>query len=159
MRYRIARVVCLIVAGAALSVSAADPPGVKGWTASELKDFEKTLAAKMSAQKVASQSLGSFEGHNMLVAHREGNGQGEVHERQADVFIVQTGEAVVRVGGELVDAKQVRPNELLGSAVKGGVEKKVRPGDVLHIPAKTPHQMLVQSGQQVTYLVVKVDVP
>jgi hypothetical protein len=29
----------------------------------------------------------------------------------------------------------------------------------LHVPAKTPHQMLVQAGQQITYLVVKIDVP
>ena len=90
------------------------------------------------------------------MAGAEGNGQGEVHEQQADVFVIQTGEAVIRVGGELVDGKQVRPNELLGPSVRGGLEKKLRAGDVIHVPAKTPHQMLVQSGQQVTYLVVKV---
>jgi mannose-6-phosphate isomerase-like protein (cupin superfamily) len=154
--HKIARFACLIITMAALSVSAADPPGVKSWTSAELKDFEKSLASKMSAQKVASEALGSFGNHNMLVAHREGNGQGEVHEQQADVFVIQTGEAVIRLGGELVDGKQVRPNELLGSSVRGGVEKKLRAGDVIHVPAKTPHQMLVQSGQQVTYLVVKV---
>ena len=100
MEHKIARFVCLIITMAALSVSAADPPGVKSWTSAELKDFEKSLASKMSAQKVASEALGSFGNHNMLVAHREGNGQGEVHEQQADVFVIQTGEAVIRVGGE-----------------------------------------------------------
>jgi mannose-6-phosphate isomerase-like protein (cupin superfamily) len=154
------RFVSLLIASAAvLAVSAADPPGVDNWTSAQLKDFEKTLAAKMSAQKVASQQLATFENHGVLVAHREGNGQGELHQRQVDVFVVQTGEAIIRVGGELVDGKQVRPNEMIGSSVRGGVEKRLQAGDVLHVPAKTPHQMLVQAGQQITYLVVKIDVP
>lgn len=157
MRTATTRVVCLLMTAAAvLTVRAADPPGVRSWTAAELKDFEKSLSRKMSAQKVATQTLGSFDNHNMLVAHREGNGQGEVHERQADVFVIQTGEAVIRVGGELVDAKQGGPNELRGPSVRGGTDKKLRAGDVIHVPARTPHQMLVQPGQQVTYLVVKV---
>jgi mannose-6-phosphate isomerase-like protein (cupin superfamily) len=146
----------LFAATAVLSVSAADPPGVEHWTAAQLKEYERTLAAKMSAQKVASQQLADFGNHTALVAHREGNGQAEVHMTQADVFVIQTGEATVQVGGELVGGKEVRPNEMLGASIKGGVEKKVRAGDVLHIPAKTPHQMMVQAGQQVTYLVIKV---
>ena len=142
-----------------LSLSAAGPTGVDSWSASQLKDFEKSLAAKMSPQKVASQTLATYANHNMLVAHREGNGQGEVHERQVDVMVGQSGEAIVRVGGELVDGRQTRPHEMIGSAVRGGVEKRLGPGDVLHIPAKTPHQMMVASGQQVTYFVVKIDTP
>ena len=163
MRNRATYFNCLIATTVAvLSISfasAAEAPGVKSWTASELKDFEKSLAAKMNSQRIATQSLGSFENHNMLVAHRESNGQGEIHQRQADIFVVQTGEAVVLVGGELVGGKQVRPHELLGPSVRGGVEKKLKAGDVIHIPARTAHQMFVQSGQQITYLVVKVNVP
>jgi uncharacterized RmlC-like cupin family protein len=30
-------------------------------------------------------------------------------------------------------------------------------GDVVHIPVKMPHQMLVAPGQQITYFVVKID--
>jgi quercetin dioxygenase-like cupin family protein len=48
---------------------------------------------------------------------------------------------------------------MIGSSVRGGVEKRLKAGDVLHIPAKTPHQMLVEPGQQVTYMVVKIDAP
>jgi hypothetical protein len=74
-------------------------------------------------------------------------------------MIIQTGEATLRVGGELVDAKQTRPNETLGSAVRGGVEKKLSAGDIVHIPAGMPHQMLVPAGKQVTYMVFKINVP
>jgi hypothetical protein len=160
MRTRVTRFLCLTIAiVAVLAVSAADPPGVEHWTSGQLKDFEKTLAAKMGPQKVASQQLANFGNHATLVAHREGDGQGEAHMKQVDVMIIQTGEASIRLGGEIVNGKQTRPNETLGSAVRGGVEKTLRPGDVLHIPAGVPHQMLVQAGKQVTYFVVKIDVP
>ena len=40
--------------------------------------------------------------------------------------------------------------------MKGGARQDVRPGDVVHIPAGTPHQMLLKDGETVTYFVVKV---
>ena len=160
MNTSIARGLGLVLATVAvMSVSAANPPGVEHWTAAQLKEQEKTLAAKMSAQKVASQQLANFGNHAALVAHREGNGQAEVHAKQADVFIIQTGEATVQLGGEVIGGKEVRPNETIGTSIKGAVEKKLKAGDVLHIPAKMPHQMMVQAGQQVTYLVIKIDTP
>jgi quercetin dioxygenase-like cupin family protein len=44
-----------------------------------------------------------------------------------------------------------------GTAVTGGESHRVSVGDVVHIPANTPHQMLVDAGHQVTYFVVKVE--
>jgi hypothetical protein len=32
-------------------------------------------------------------------------------------------------------------------------------GDIVHIPAKTAHQLLVAPGKVFTYFVIKVDVP
>ena len=160
MRTNITRFFCLItLAVTVLSLSAADPPGFEHWTASQLKGFEKTLTAKIGPQKTATQQLANFGNHAALIAHREGNGQAEMHMVQADVFVVQSGETTLIVGGEVVDRKQTRPNEVLGASIRGGTERKLRPGDVVHIPAKTPHQMLVQAGQQVTYLALKVDTP
>jgi quercetin dioxygenase-like cupin family protein len=43
-----------------------------------------------------------------------------------------------------------------GTAVTGGERHRVSVGDIVHIPANTPHQMLVEAGHHVTYFVVKV---
>ena len=59
-------------------------------------------------------------------------------------------------GGEVVDPKPSGPGEIRGSSVKGGALQELKAGDVVHIPAGTPHQMLVASGDTVTYFVVKV---
>jgi hypothetical protein len=40
--------------------------------------------------------------------------------------------------------------------IQGGVQKKLSAGDVVRTPARIPHQLLLNAGQEFTYLVVKV---
>lgn len=49
-----------------------------------------------------------------MVIHRESSGQAEWHEKQADLFIVESGEATLVVGGTVVDPKTTEPNEIRG---------------------------------------------
>jgi mannose-6-phosphate isomerase-like protein (cupin superfamily) len=44
-----------------------------------------------------------------------------------------------------------------GPSIRGGEKMALAAGDVVHIPIKTAHQMLVESGRQITYFVVKID--
>ena len=50
------------------------------------------------------------------------------------------GTATAITGGQLVDG-QKRPNidDEAGSAIRGGVEQALNPGDVLYIPPGVPH--------------------
>ena len=138
------------------SLSAADPPGVVYWSASELKSYEKSLAANLNAQKVGSEKLRDFGNHSAWIAHREGNGLAEWHESDVDIFVVLAGEATLILGGEIIGRK---PGEVNGTSIRGGVEYKLGAGDVVRLPAKMPHQMLVQPGRQIDYFVVKVTSP
>ena len=112
----------LLLAGFALP--AGDPPGFYLWKSAELKGFAKTLAPKMSDKKVASETIASYGNYSFMVAHREGPGEAEYHATQADIFVVQSGEATLVVGGQLVDGKTTGPNEMRARAIKGGEEKK-----------------------------------
>lgn len=127
------------------------------WQKAQLKGYAKKLAPKMDAQKVAAESLGKFNNHSMLVSHREGNGLAELHEKQADIFFVQSGEGAVIIGGEMVDAKPSAANEVRGSAINGGEKRNLKPGDIVHISANVPHQFLVEPGEKLTCVFVKVD--
>ena len=144
----------LLFAGFALP--AGDPPGFQLWTSAELKGFAKTLAPKIDAQKVATQSLGGHGNYSFMIAHREGPGQAEWHENQADIFFVQSGNATLVYGGSLVDGKTTQPHEMRAASINGGMEKSLGPGDVVTIPAKVPHQVKLDAGKQFTYFVVKV---
>lgn len=121
-----------------------------------MKGFAKTLAPKISDKKVASETIANYGNYSFMVAHREGSGEAEYHSTQADVFVVQNGEATLVVGGELVDGKTTAPNEMRAPGIKGGTEKKIAAGDVVTIPAKVAHQVKLDAGKQFTYFVVKI---
>ncbi|HMF76575.1 MAG TPA: hypothetical protein VK604_13020 [Bryobacteraceae bacterium] len=100
-----------------------------------------------------------FENHSLGISHRDKDGLAELHENQTDIMVIQSGEATLVVGGELVDGKTVRPGELAGASIKDGVKRSLSSGDIVHIPAGTPHQMFLEAGKQISYFVVKVNKP
>jgi mannose-6-phosphate isomerase-like protein (cupin superfamily) len=72
-------------------------------------------------------------------AHRDKPGQVEVHEKTTDILFVVEGEALYVTGGKMIDGKQTRPGEWLGANIDGGVEHHLKKGDVIIVPAGTPH--------------------
>ncbi len=154
MRVKLAVVAALLFAG--LASPAGDPPGFLFWKSADLKMYSKSLKPKMNETKVATQSLGAHGNYSFLIAHREGPGEAELHEKQADIFFVQTGEATLVYGGDMEGGKTTAPNEMRAPGIKGGMEKKLGPGDVVTIPAKVPHQVKPDPGKEFTYFVVKV---
>jgi len=153
MRLRLG-ITALLFAG--LASTAGDPPGFLFWKSTDLKMHSKTLRPKMNEMKVATQAMGAHGNYNFLLAHREGSGEAELHEKQADIFFVQTGEATLVYGGEMEGGKSTAANEMRAPSIKGGMEKKLSPGDVVTIPAKLPHQLKLEAGKEITYFVVKV---
>jgi mannose-6-phosphate isomerase-like protein (cupin superfamily) len=141
---------------AAMALPAGDPPGFHYWSSSELKSLTKTLAPKIDAAKLAVEQLGSHGNYQFMVAHREATGEAEYHAKFADVFVVESGEGTLVYGGSVVNGKTTAPDEIRGSSISGGMEKKLAVGDVVTIPAATAHQMTVPAGKQITYFVVKV---
>jgi mannose-6-phosphate isomerase-like protein (cupin superfamily) len=131
-------------------------PQVRVWKAGEIDKRGTELAKKLDAQKVASEVISTEGNRTFMVAHREGSGLAEVHDRQADIMVISRGEVTMVYGGTIVDGKTTAPGETRGPSIKGGTEVKLGPGDILHIPAKVAHQMKLAPGAQVTYFVTKV---
>lgn len=88
-------------------------------------------------------------------SHRDKGGQVEVHEKETDVFHVIDGEATFVTGGTMVGGKVTKPGQMLGSDIKGGQTHHLTKGDVIVIPAGTPHWFKAVP-QSVSYYVVKV---
>jgi mannose-6-phosphate isomerase-like protein (cupin superfamily) len=141
-----------------LPLVAADPAGVMQWPAAEMRVYGKKLAPKMNELKVATEQLGKFGKHSAMVAYREASGEAEVHETVADIFIVNAGEATLVVGGKVIGGKSTGPGEIRGASIEGGVKKKLLAGDVCHIPANLPHQVVLAPGAKpFTYMIVKIE--
>jgi len=131
-------------------------PATQVWKASEIQAKGQALSKKLDANKVATDIIGTVGNRSFMVAHREGSGQAELHEKQADIMFISSGQVTMVYGGTVVDGKTTAPGEIRGASISGGTEVTLGPGDVLHIPAKTPHQMKLAAGAQVTYFVTKV---
>ena len=149
MKLRLIAVVC------AFPLIAADPTGFKLWSAADLKAIGHKLAGE-SKGGFKSQQLERFGNHYTMMAYRESNGQAELHETEADIFFVESGKATLIVGGKMVNAKTTAANEVRAPSIDGGVRKTLGPGDIVHIPARTPHQLLLEGSKEFTYFVVKV---
>jgi quercetin dioxygenase-like cupin family protein len=88
-------------------------------------------------------------------SHRDKGGQVEVHEKETDVIYVVDGAATFVTGGTMVGGKMTRPGQLMGSDIKGGQTHYLSKGDVIVVPARTPH-WFKEVPQSVSYYVVKV---
>jgi len=138
---------------AALPLMAADPAGFTAYTNADIQSRAK--AVKLDEHKAGVDRVGNWGNHALLVVRREGDGEAEIHETQVDVITVISGEGTLVVGGSAVESHPTNPGEIRGKSITGGTNHKMSAGDVFHIPAKVPHQMLVPKSLVIQ--VVKVD--
>ena len=102
---------------------------------------------------------GQIIGENGLIvlAQRRGAGEVEVHENTNHVFIIVEGEATFVTGGTLVEARQTAPGQTRAPSVQGGQTYHLTKGDVITIPAKTPHWFKEVPTQTIAYYAVNTE--
>lgn len=105
----------------------------------------------------ASETLKEFPQHATMLSFRARDGVAELHEDFADLFVVLDGRATLVTGGTVMGAETIGPGEIRGASIEGGVRKELRAGDVAHVPAGVPHQMLVSGDKTFTAFVVKIE--
>jgi mannose-6-phosphate isomerase-like protein (cupin superfamily) len=88
-------------------------------------------------------------------SHRDKPGQVEVHEKETDVIHVIDGEATFVTGGKMIGGKVTKPGQMLGTNIQGGETHHLTKGDVIVVPAGTPH-WFKEVPNSVSYYVVKV---
>lgn len=90
--------------------------------------------------------------------HRMGPGEVEVHEKETDIFYVVDGQGTFVTGGTMIGGKPTAPGQIRGTDLKGGETHHLSKGDVIVIPAGTPH-WFKEVSPQISYYVVKVIKP
>ena len=116
----------------------------------------KTLvqAAKPSGSSGA--TLGDYQSHSIKLSVRTASGGAEIHAHFDDIFVVTEGKATLITGGALVNAKTGSDGETKGSSIEGGKSETIAKSDIVHIPAGTPHQLIIAPGEVFSTIVVKV---
>ncbi len=101
--------------------------------------------------------LGEDAGRNYMVhaSRRETPGMAEIHTLDTDIIYVLDGTATFVTGGTAVETKTVAPNEIRGRSIQNGETRRLVKGDVIIVPANTPH-WFVETTKPFLYYVVKV---
>ncbi len=152
------KLVLLLVAA---TLFGADNSGFLTWSSEDLKRYDETLHARLGPDHTANLRLTDISGHPVFVAHREATAPAEFHETLSHLIYVISGEATLVVGGKLTGKQTTSPDPIPGGTVSlhadsitGGESKRVASGDVIQIPPKAAHWFKVDSGKQITYLML-----
>lgn len=135
-----------------------DPLGFELWTPASLQRLESQMHADASTDPhhFAVELLADFTHDSAMLVHRESDGPPEWHGTQVDVFLVQSGSATLLIGGTLVNGETVAPHEKRNGTIQGGVRRKLSAGDIVRIPPRVPHQLLLEGAPEINYFVIKV---
>jgi mannose-6-phosphate isomerase-like protein (cupin superfamily) len=93
----------------------------------------------------------------VILANRREVGPVEYHDHTNHVFIMVEGEATFITGGTMVDAKRTAPDQMRAASIEGGVTYHLTKGDVITIPAKTPHWFKEIPTKTVAYYAVNIE--
>jgi mannose-6-phosphate isomerase-like protein (cupin superfamily) len=97
-------------------------------------NHDKVTAAFVKGARV-------IEDEGLIVIANRGVQRGaEIHAKTNHVFIIVDGEADFVTGGKIIDGKEISPGQIRGTGIEGGTVHRLTKGDIITIPAKTPHQ-------------------
>jgi len=80
--------------------------------------------------------------YRLNVEHRiAGTTPPSIHERNGELFFVVDGDGVIITGGKLVDPVRRNATNIAGTSIADGQSRAVHKGDIMFVPAGTPHQI------------------
>jgi quercetin dioxygenase-like cupin family protein len=131
-------------------------PKTPGTTGTEAVYVSHEKVAQTFGKRVAG-NAGAIATAPIKVVGNQRNkpGEAEIHENVADVFMVMDGSSTLVTGGTLVGGKTTAPGEIKGTGIQGGETQHLSKGDVVIVPAGTPHWHK-EVPQSIVYYTVKV---
>ena len=91
--------------------------------------------------------------------YRPGEAPAALHEKDAELMVVLQGTGNIITGGKLVNEKRNNANNLGGSSISDGHTQAVVKGDMLIVPANTPHQVIPTGGGPIVLMTMHVPFP
>ena len=109
----------------------------------------------MDAKKIPTMRLIEGGRYNVNIRRLVGAESALVHAKTADVWVVREGSGTLVTGGALVNPQTNANGDLSGSGITGGVERVIKTGDVVFIPAGVAHG--VKESKSITWLNIRFD--
>lgn len=99
----------------------------------------KAKADRKGNQPTVAEPILVLPPYRANLEYRAAVGPAAVHDNEAEFFYVIEGSATMVTGGKLANEKRTNAENLTGTAIEGGMSRKVSKGDFIVVPEKTPH--------------------
>jgi len=100
-------------------------------------------------QPTLSLPMVTADGYTARLEYRQSVGPAAIHETETELFYVLEGSGTLITGGALVNGSPRAGGNLSGTTIDGGMPRPVRPGDMIVVPAGTPHFFSAIDGKLV----------
>jgi mannose-6-phosphate isomerase-like protein (cupin superfamily) len=119
----------------------------------------KAKADRKGSAPMVAEPILQLAPYRAQLEYRPAAAPAALHEKDAELFVVLQGKGDIVTGGKLVDEKRVNANNLSGSSIADGESHKVGVGDMLLVPANSPHQVIPAGGKPIVVMTMHVPYP
>jgi mannose-6-phosphate isomerase-like protein (cupin superfamily) len=121
--------------------------------------IDKAKADRKGDAPLVAEPILSLAPYRAQLEYRPGTSPAAVHEKDAELMVVLEGTGDIVTGGKLADEKRTNANNLSGASITGGNSQAVVKGDMLIVPANTPHQVIPTGGAPIVLMTLHVPHP
>ena len=121
--------------------------------------IDKAKADRKGDAPLVAKPILSMAPYRAQLEYRPGTSPAAVHEKDAELMVVLEGTGNIVTGGKVVDEKRTNANNLGGPSITGGNSQAVAKGDMLIVPANTPHQVIPTGGAPIVMMTMHVPHP
>jgi mannose-6-phosphate isomerase-like protein (cupin superfamily) len=104
----------------------------------------------------ATETLRDYPQHAAMLSFHSRDSEAEMHRDYAILFCVLAGSATLVTGGTMMRVQAVEPGLSRGDSIDGGTHQQLKAGEIAHVPAGLPHQILVAGEKTVTCFMLKI---
>jgi mannose-6-phosphate isomerase-like protein (cupin superfamily) len=161
MRNRLLALTLLAAVAIPAIAQAADPAPVQTFMNNKeiMGLIDKAKAERKGDAPLVAEPILLMAPYRAQLEYRPSTAPAALHEKDAELMVVLQGAGNIVTGGKLVDEKRNNANNLSGSSITGGNSQAVVVGDMLIVPANTPHQVIPTGGTPIVLMTLHVPHP
>jgi mannose-6-phosphate isomerase-like protein (cupin superfamily) len=156
MKILIAFLLAASCRAAAAQSPTSSPSPAEVFAASSLHKQADALVEEAKAKGSSGATLADYGSHAIRISERTASGGAEIHAHFDDVMMVLEGSATLITGGSVVDPHTNDAGETSGRGIENGRSRTISAGDIVHVPAGVPHQIIIAPGTIYKAIVIKV---
>ena len=104
----------------------------------------------------ASDIIKDFPHYSVVLSFQSRTDDAVLHENHTCIIHVLSGTATLVAGGTLTRPTPAEMGAFRGDSIENGSSQELRQGDIVHVPAGVPNQLLITAEKEITCLMVKI---